>query len=176
MQKVANRIQLGDISAFFFFNRSLRNPITDRLMPLLTKFGGSVWSITITIVLLLIKKAFWHNVGIYLGICLFVSNLIVHLFKKFLPRSRPYLALNNVTTGSKLYKDASFPSGHSTASFCMATVFSKVIPHLSILFFLLAFLVAVSRVYLGMHYPSDVTIGAILGVVTVLVIGYCNVI
>ncbi|HZK28408.1 MAG TPA: phosphatase PAP2 family protein [Thermoclostridium sp.] len=176
MQKVATWIQLGDIIAFFFFNKSLKNPVTDRLMPLLTKFGGSVWSITITIILLINRTPFWHNVGIYLGASLFASNLIVHLFKKVLPRPRPYLALNNVVTGSKLYKDASFPSGHSTASFCIATVFSKVIPSLSLVFFIVAVLVAISRVYLGLHYPSDVAIGAVLGVVTVLLIGYFNLI
>ncbi|MDA8229292.1 MAG: phosphatase PAP2 family protein [Desulfitobacterium hafniense] len=166
MQRVTNWIQGGDITTFFILNRSWKCPVTDFLMPIITNFGGAIWSIALSLILLVSKNSFWHKSGVQLATSLLISHLVVQLCKRFLPRRRPYQALQNVYTGPKLYQDASFPSGHSTAAFCIATVFSTILPALSILFFLLALLVAVSRVYLGMHYPSDITVGAILGVAT----------
>jgi len=165
MQRLTNWIHGGDITAFLFFNRSRKFPVTDFLMPVITNLGGVTCSIILSVSLLVSKNSFWYTSGVHLATSLMISHLIVQLFKKFLPRLRPYQALQNVNTGHKLYKDASFPSGHSTAAFCTATVFSITLPALAVLFFLLALLVAVSRVYLGMHYPSDITAGAVLGVV-----------
>ncbi|WP_019850938.1 phosphatase PAP2 family protein [Desulfitobacterium sp. PCE1] len=73
--------------------------------------------------------------------------------------------------GTKPLRDASFPSGHSTAIFCIATVLVLAIPSSFILFYSLASIVAFSRVYLGMHYPSDIMIGASLGTITALLMG-----
>ena len=59
--------------------------------------------------------------------------------------------------------NSSFPSGHATGAFAIATVFSHEYPRLAIPCYLLASGVALSRVYLGRHYPSDVLFGAVLG-------------
>lgn len=63
----------------------------------------------------------------------------------------------------------SFPSAHATSSFAVATAMTRVEP-LGALAFLLAIAIALGRPYLGMHYPSDVLIGALLGVVLGLVV------
>jgi membrane-associated phospholipid phosphatase len=63
----------------------------------------------------------------------------------------------------------SFPSAHATSSFAVATAMTRVEP-LGALAFLLAFAVALGRPYLGMHYPSDVLVGAALGVVLGLIV------
>ncbi len=63
----------------------------------------------------------------------------------------------------------SFPSAHATSSFAVATAMTRVDP-LGALAFLLAFALALGRPYLGMHYPSDVLAGALLGVVLGLVV------
>lgn len=63
----------------------------------------------------------------------------------------------------------SFPSAHATSSFAVATAMTRVEP-LGGLAFLLAFAVALGRPYLGMHYPSDVAVGALLGVVLGLIV------
>lgn len=57
----------------------------------------------------------------------------------------------------------SFPSAHATASFAAATAMSRLAPDLKLAFFGAAALMAVTRPYLGMHYPSDIAAGAILG-------------
>ena len=63
----------------------------------------------------------------------------------------------------------SFPSAHATASFAVATAMTRVEP-LGALAFLLAFALALGRPYLGMHYPSDVLAGALLGILLGLVV------
>jgi membrane-associated phospholipid phosphatase len=63
----------------------------------------------------------------------------------------------------------SFPSAHATSSFAVATAMARVEP-LGALAFLLAFALALGRPYLGMHYPSDVLAGAVLGVLLGLIV------
>ncbi|MFL5967387.1 MAG: phosphatase PAP2 family protein [Gaiellaceae bacterium] len=64
--------------------------------------------------------------------------------------------------------DPSFPSGHAATSFAAATVLSVAIPQLAPVWLVLAAAVAFSRVYVGVHYPLDIVAGAVLGVVTAL--------
>lgn len=167
MQKVGQWVRGGDVTAFLWVNRSLRNPLFDFTMSFFTHFGSAALSICLSLFLLLNGSSFWREVGTDLAITLLLSHLAVAICKKAVPRLRPYKVLDQVFTGKKLLQDASFPSGHSTAAFCSAAVLSGAIPELSGLFYTIASLVALSRVYLGMHYPSDVLIGALLGTGTV---------
>ncbi len=64
----------------------------------------------------------------------------------------------------------SFPSAHATSSFAVATAMTRVEPLVGALAFLLAFALALGRPYLGMHYPSDVLAGAVLGVLLGLIV------
>lgn len=166
MERVAGWLRVGDIKTFFWVNRSWKCSLTDVVMPLVTHLGGAVGSILLTCSFLLNGDSYWRRTGVHLALSLIVSHLVVALCKKVVPRPRPYQVLDNVFTGRWLLHDASFPSGHATASFCMATVLSMVFPALHVLFYALASMVAFSRVYLGLHYPSDIAIGAVLGMTT----------
>jgi undecaprenyl-diphosphatase len=167
MQKMGQWIHRGDISAFIWVNRVWRNSIIDSVMSFLTNFGGAIFSICLSLLLLISGSSNWYDVGSHLAVSLLLSHLAVAVCKRAIPRLRPYRVLDQVFTGTKLLQDASFPSGHSTAAFCSAAVLSSALPELSGGFYSLATLVAISRVYLGMHYPSDVLIGALLGAGTV---------
>ncbi|GIM48091.1 phosphatase PAP2 family protein [Collibacillus ludicampi] len=171
MERVTDWIREGDVKTFFWVNRSWKCFLTDLLMSIVTLMGGAIWCIGFTLVLLLSDHAFWHQVGVHLSICLSISHLIVRFCKKIFPRPRPYKVLDNVFTGRWLLQDASFPSGHATASFCMATILSEVFPAYNYLFYGLAAFVSFSRVYLGLHYPTDIVFGAILGTTTARLLG-----
>lgn len=103
-----------------------------------------------------------------LGIALgeIVSGGADVLLKNIIQRERPYYALNDVrppTNGSAGY---SFPSGHASESFALATGLSIYYPKWYVIApsALYAVLVSLSRPYLGVHYPSDIFAGAVLGV------------
>ncbi|MBL0386803.1 phosphatase PAP2 family protein [Tumebacillus sp. ITR2] len=166
MKRMTRMMRNGDIVTFFWLNRSWKNEWLDGFMPLVTHLGGAVWCIVLSLALLVHPNDVWHEVGVHLALALGISHAVVAFCKKAMPRKRPYLALENVSTGHKLWKDASFPSGHTTAVFSMATVLSAALPDVSLLFYALAFLIGSSRVYLGQHYPSDVVTGALIGTVT----------
>lgn len=92
-----------------------------------------------------------------------ISHLPVAVIKKACRRPRPYIALPGTRTGVKPLKDYSFPSGHSTAIASVVLPFVGAFPMLGAALLPLALLVALSRIYLGLHYPSDCLAGCALG-------------
>jgi undecaprenyl-diphosphatase len=170
MKRLTGWILERDNSTFYWVNNAWKCSFADRIMPLVTHLGGAVWCIILSLSLLVQTNPFWRGIGIHLAIGLVVCTGLVWLCKKVLPRERPYVRLENVFTGRILMKDPSFPSGHSAAAFCKATILTCAFPDFFMLFYGVALLVACSRVYLGQHYPSDTLIGAMVGsIVAVLV-------
>ena len=64
----------------------------------------------------------------------------------------------------------SFPSGHTSTSFACATVLSFFVPRAAPAFYLLALAIGYSRIYVGVHWPLDVLGGAVIGLVTALLL------
>lgn len=86
-----------------------------------------------------------------------------HVIKPLVGRRRPYETLSGTVIDAKP-DDASFPSGHSANAFAAATTLAWVVPQVSWLWWTLAAAIAVSRVYVGVHFPLDVIAGALVGV------------
>jgi len=84
------------------------------------------------------------------------TNLVVEGFKRAVDRPRPH--------GAHQRSNASFPSGHAASAFALAVVFARRWKRAAILFWLLAAIVAFSRMYLDRHYLSDVVVAAVIGV------------
>jgi undecaprenyl-diphosphatase len=84
-------------------------------------------------------------------------------------RTRPYEAINQLTRLIEAQSDYSFPSGHSASSFAAAIILYKTLPKkYGILALVLAFLIAISRLYVGVHYPTDVLFGILSGTLIAL--------
>jgi undecaprenyl-diphosphatase len=92
------------------------------------------------------------------------------LLKVWIERDRPPLANPEPATLVDLPSTYSFPSGHATVAFACATVLALAVPRLALPLYVLAALVAFSRVYVGVHYPLDVLAGAVLGVALALLV------
>jgi undecaprenyl-diphosphatase len=116
---------------------------------------GAVWLVLAAIFALALRRPrlfVWTLVADGLG------ELVSDVLKALIPRARPH---GSVLVG-RLHTH-SFPSGHATTSFACATVLAFAVPRLRLPLFLLAAAIAWSRVYVGVHYPLDVVVGALLG-------------
>ena len=98
------------------------------------------------------------------GATILVAESISGLLKERIGRDRPPLNDPDPATLVELPHTSSFPSGHATVAFACATMLALAVPRLRWPLFTLAALIAFSRVYVGVHYPLDVLVGAILGV------------
>ena len=91
------------------------------------------------------------------------SSIFVKLLKGTFARPRPIAVLLDARVLVESGAGYSFPSGHATLAFAVAFVFAAKYPKFRYPLFALAALVALSRIYIGMHFPSDVLAGAALG-------------
>ena len=148
----------------------LRFPALTSVMKDITNLGnaGILW-ILITIVLLLDKKT--RNVG-YMSALALIGSLIVDniLLKNLVARTRPYEVVDGLKLLIEKQSDYSFPSGHTGSSFASAIVLWKELPKkYGVMALIAAVLIAYSRLYVGVHYPSDVLAGVVIGTVLALV-------
>jgi undecaprenyl-diphosphatase len=129
----------------------------------ITRIGGATFTIIMALLLLIFSSNQLRGTAIASALSLSLSHIPVHLIKKRFPRKRPYLIIENTKFAANPLKDHSFPSGHTTAVFSLIIPLVIHLPLLSIALIPLGFSVGISRIYLGLHYPSDVLAGALLG-------------
>lgn len=96
-----------------------------------------------------------------LACCAVIGNLIL---KNLVARSRPFFFNTAVDLLISVPTDYSFPSGHTMSSFTAAVILYHADKRLGIPALILAFLIAFSRLYLYVHFPSDVIAGALIGI------------
>ena len=95
-----------------------------------------------------------------------LERLLYHLLKQSMKRDRPCEGIVDVQFRVRPPDQFSFPSGHTASAFLMMTLLTNFFPVLRIPTLLWASTVGIARVYLGVHYPTDVLAGAILGIFT----------
>ena len=143
---------------------NMKSGLMDSIMPLISHLGdsGLVW-IILSIGLVIPKKT--RKLGFVMIIALILNGIICNIIlKPMLARIRPF----DVNTSIKLLinkpRDFSFPSGHTSASFTAASVLFFRRSKLFVPSLILATLIGFSRLYLYVHYPSDVVGGIIWGI------------
>lgn len=151
-------------------NDKIKSDFLDKFMLKFTNLGGGIFTTCFVIFLILIDRGNVRFIGIQAAATLIISQSITYSLKALLSRERPYNILKNLNTFDIIMKDYSFPSGHTSASFSIATTIAFNIPKLSILVFLIALTIGISRVYLGVHYPTDVAAGIILGIASAVIV------
>ncbi len=151
-------------------NGRMNNRFLDSFMYRITDFGGAIFTSILALSLIIFGNRSIRIIGLEAIAALMISQSIVQILKKGFGRERPYKMVQNINTFKIELPDFSFPSGHTTASFCMAAIISLNIPKLSIVLYFFALLVGISRIYLAVHYPSDVIVGIFLGVTSSLVV------
>lgn len=142
-----------------------RTPLLDKIMVFITSLGngGMIW-IAATILLLIPKKT--RKVGIMSGVALLGSLIINnHIIKNIVQRPRPFVTFTDLRILIPTPSEFSFPSGHTASSFAAAGVFYSNLPKkFGVPAVILAGLIGLSRLYVGVHYPTDVIAGIVMGI------------
>ena len=174
---------------FFFFNEVI-DPLSDILNPLYFMIGSVL---VLTIIknyfkitkqpkkLLFLKRSlrqnseviftsmdFYYNVFKHVLLSLICAGAVCHVFKYFLGVSRPKFFFLEAYDRNNFFnwehKINALPSGHTQAAFSMAILFVLYVNRYYLIIFSLAFLMGVSRIFMSMHFPSDLILGAYVGV------------
>ncbi len=154
-----------DGNILLFLQEYVRNPVLTPVMKVITTLGngGAIW-IALTILLLAIPKT--RKIGCMSLIALLGTLLVNNmLLKNLVARTRPYEVIEGLTYIVRKPSDYSFPSGHAGCSFSAACIMYRRLPRrYGVPALILAILISVSRLYVGVHYPSDVLFGVISGI------------
>ncbi|MBN1980148.1 MAG: phosphatase PAP2 family protein [Chitinivibrionales bacterium] len=165
-----------DCAIFFFINKTCSNPVFDAVFTYIT--NGSNWTIPLIIIsaVFLVKKRSHALIvlclaGITIG---FTDPVCFRIIKPLVHRLRPcnpsyfidghHLFLPGAHFLIGLRESLSFPSNHAANYFGQAMLLTLFYPSRWPWFFIPAFFVALSRVYVGVHYPSDIAVGSLVGV------------
>lgn len=161
-----------DLLILNYINENLRSPALDFAMKFFTYIGeyGTIW-IIIALSLLFFKQ--YRKYGIImlisLTLCLLLGEFVL---KNLISRARPFYIDDDIKLIISPPGGYSFPSGHSASSFAGARVLYKAKKKIGIIAYIVASLIAISRVYLYVHYPSDVLAGALIGTLISSIILY----
>jgi undecaprenyl-diphosphatase len=140
------------------------SPVLDHALPWLTYLGSHYAFILFIILSWIITKQ--RKVLRYLVLLYAIQSAVIYGLKFLIQRPRPLLflgTLSKLSQGTGEILDPSFPSAHATFSFMMATLLAHWFPRYRIVFFIVAGFIGWTRIYLGLHYPTDVIAGALLG-------------
>ena len=157
-----NFFKIIDNKGLNYISEKCKNRTFDRIMPIITMMGnlGIIWLIISS---LLFLKVEYRIIGVSVILALVLTTIIGEgIIKHIVRRSRPFqdneeeLVINKPITYS-------FPSGHTASSFAALAVLLQMNGKLGLILSPIATLIAFSRVYLKVHYPTDVIFGMFLG-------------
>ena len=153
-----------EINILCWIQENLRCGFLDFVMPLFTYLAEyGILSIVLSLVLICIKKT--RKCGLVMALSVALGFIIVNLgIKPLVARVRPYDAYPFYELLIGAQSDFSFPSGHTLCAFETATSLALYYKKLALPVIVVACIIGFSRMYLYVHYPTDVLVGAILGI------------
>ncbi len=152
-----------DTRAYLRFNQLQSRPNVTYLFKLLSHSGDGYLYAAIAAALYL-SDAMHQASFVKTGLLAFLLEIPVFVFlKSFFKRDRPFVQIVDCVVSIQPSDKFSMPSGHAAAAFLFATLIAFFYPGFLLLALMWATLIGLSRVFLGVHYPSDVLAGAVLG-------------
>ncbi|MFO7525216.1 MAG: phosphatase PAP2 family protein [Ignavibacteriaceae bacterium] len=155
-----------DLSVLYFFNHTLSIGFLDKFFSIITNVNNWYIAYLILIGISWTKGGRIGKIAV-IGVILLITvgdQLGHRVLKEIVARPRPCNSLADILTPLGCTGSYSFPSNHAINNFASAMFFYMLFPKLKWILFITAFFVSLSRVYLGLHYPSDIIGGALIGI------------
>ena len=143
-----------------------RWPVLDFIAVFFAQYSG--YGLFFLLTALMLRKPFWRTIFFQMVLAVFISRgIITEGIRLFWYRARPFEALSFSPLVHNLIErevNSSFPSGHATLYFAIATVVFLRSKKLGSIFLIVSFLMGISRIYGGVHWASDILVGAAIGI------------
>lgn len=146
-----------DAKLYKLLHDSYRSPTMDVVMKTATHLGSSESGLCLCLMFSTYGNDYQKQTAKLAFASMAVTAIVAQTLKVSVNRRRPEATCSNF--------NSSFPSGHATGSFAMATILANRYSRYRVVSYAAASIVGLSRIYLGRHYPSDVLAGALLGYV-----------
>lgn len=153
-----------ELNCMRWANQWWSSSLLDHTIPWITYLGSHVAVILFILLSFIITKQ--RTVFRRLLLLYGIQSVIVYGLKFLVKRERPLFFLDmpsKLSRGPGEILDPSFPSAHAALAFMMAALLAHWFPRYRIFFYMIAGFIAWTRIYLGLHYPTDVLSGALLG-------------
>ncbi|MEG2898298.1 MAG: phosphatase PAP2 family protein [Eubacterium sp.] len=159
-----SKISKKDCSILYAIKKNIRKPSLNKVMITVTKIGngGAIWLFIGS--LMLFSKKYKHYGRMLSATTLIDSFIVNFIFKNIIRRPRPFITYPEETLMIRKPIGYSFPSGHALTSFAATTILISANKAFGIGAVPLATIISFSRMYLFVHYPSDVLVGTLLGI------------
>jgi undecaprenyl-diphosphatase len=157
------RIDLAERSLCLRINRGCHRARVRSLFTVASRLGDGVFWYALMASLALVGGDAGVRVALQMAVAGLVGTALYRVLKQRLVRERPFMSHAGILRGAAPLDRYSFPSGHTLHAVCFTAVVISSYPGLAWVLAPFTLLVAASRVVLGLHYPTDVAAGAVLG-------------
>ncbi|MBU3156243.1 phosphatase PAP2 family protein [Clostridium estertheticum] len=163
MKALFEYISNKDINILRIINNSWKCRFLDITMPSMTYLGSFPFMFIFCTATFLFHSTLLHTMAISAMISITLSTGIGKILKVTVTRLRPFIKIPNLNIKKIGIDKYSFPSGHTTGAFSLAVIIALYFPIFGFITIPLALCVGISRIYIGVHYPTDVIVGIFIG-------------
>jgi undecaprenyl-diphosphatase len=157
------RLDQFELDVCLMLNRTCHQQTLRRFFAIISRLGNGVFWYTLMLLLPLVAGPSAAWISLHMGLVGLAGLMVYKLLKKRLVRERPFFTHPDILLGTAPLDKFSFPSGHTLHAVGFTLVACSHYPSLAVILVPFTILIAMSRIVLGLHYPSDVLAGAALG-------------
>lgn len=161
--KLIQTIHSYDVVMFHWFMNRKHRDLCTRVSRWVSRSGDGFLYPLVAVVVYAVDPGLGRAFFVCAALAFLIERPLYFVLKNILKRGRPAQALPDFRSFIVPSDRFSFPSGHTSAAFLMATLLGYFIPALTALLFCWAAAVGFSRIFLGVHFPTDVLVGSTMG-------------